>query len=87
MMTPDEVWSVLVELAGAREEGRRDFVHHAERTAPGELEYRFGGKLGFGGKVRSQYDGTWRVDCYLEDETPERRAIVEAVNARIGGAL
>lgn len=86
-MNPDAVWDVLVELAGATEYWRADFVHHAGTHKPGELEYRFGGKLGFGGKVRSRYDGTWSVDCYLEDETPERRAIIEAVNARIGGAL
>lgn len=83
-MSPDEVWDVLVEAAGAREAERDQFVHHAARTRPGDLEYRFCGVLGFGGKVRSQSDGTWSVDCYPEDSTPERRAVVEAVNARIG---
>lgn len=86
-MSPSEVWDVLIELAGATEYWRADFLHHAERTAPGELEYRFQGKLGFGGKVWSLYRGGWRVSCYKEDETPERLAIIEAVNARIGGAL
>ena len=86
-MKPDAVWDVLVEMAGAREEERDQFVRHAESTKPGDLEYRFCGKLGFGGKIRSQYDGTWSVDCYPEDSTPERRTIIEAVNARIGGSL
>lgn len=84
-MTPDAVWDVLMELAGATEDWRADFVRHATRLPMGDLEYRFGGKLGFGGKVRSRSDGTWSVDCYPEDETPERRAIVAAVNVRIGG--
>jgi hypothetical protein len=86
-MKPDAVWDVLVEMAGAREEERAQFVHHAETTKPGDLEYRFMGKLGFGGKVWSLYNGGWRIDCYLEDSTPARRKIIEAVNAKIGGAL
>ena len=83
MMEPDAVWDVLMELAGATEDWRADFVRHAGLN-PTDLEYRFGGKLGFGGKART--DGRrWWVDCYPEDKTPERRAIVAAVNARIGG--
>jgi hypothetical protein len=45
-------------------------------------EFRFGGKLGFGGKLFSNSRNVW-VDYYPEDRTPERDAIVERVNARI----
>jgi len=84
---PDAAWDVLVELAGAREDDRETFVRHAEQTPSGDLEYRFCGKLGFGGKIWSLTDDRWRIDCYPEDSTPERRAIIDAVNARIGGSL
>ena len=86
-MTSDEVWDVLVELAGASEERRSDFVRYAELTPEGDLEWRFQGSLGFGGKVWSLVGDNWRVDCYPEDSTPERRAVIDAVNARIGGSL
>ena len=82
-MDPNAVWDVLIELAGATEYWRENFVHSATQNST-DLEYRFQGTLGFGGKVRT--DGfRWWVDCYPEDETPERLAVIAAVNARIGG--
>jgi hypothetical protein len=35
------------------------------------------GKLGFGGKYRSNSN---KVDCYLEDETPEIIILIERLN-------
>lgn len=48
-------------------------------------EYRFCGALGFGGKFRNNgnRDGIPYVDCYLEDETPARRTMIEAANRRL----
>ena len=48
-------------------------------------EYRFMGALGFGGKFRNNgnRDNTPHVDCYREDETPARRAMVERANERL----
>lgn len=48
-------------------------------------EYRFIGKLGFGGKFRNNgnYDNTPYIDCYQEHATPERRAMMERANARL----
>ena len=43
-------------------------------------EWRFMGKLGFGGKYRS---GTNRVDCYSEDETPERLDLIKQINIKL----
>jgi len=72
------IFTVLVKEAGAHESGREDFVFHA---ISGTTEYRFQGALGFGGKFRPE---TWRVDCYPEDNTPERERMIKATNAALG---
>ncbi len=48
-------------------------------------EWRFIGKLGFGGKFRNNgnRDNVPYVDCYPENETPERRAMIERANERL----
>lgn len=48
-------------------------------------EYRFMGALGFGGKFRNDgnHDNVPYVDCYPEDATPERQAMIETANARL----
>lgn len=48
-------------------------------------EYRFMGDLGFGGKFRNNgnRDNTPYVDCYPENETPERLKMIEAANKRL----
>lgn len=81
------VWTILAEECGATSED--GFFHH--QTAGRVPEWRFGGKLGFGGKFwrnrTSRPDGSWGdywyVNCYAEDETPERRKAIEAANARL----
>lgn len=83
----EAVWQILVEMCGARSD--HGFIHH--QTSAHVTEWRFGGLLGFGGKFwrtsGHRPDGTWgeqwRVDCYIEDETPERRAIIDAANERL----
>lgn len=82
----DAIYDILVEHAGASP----DFNHRfdfARAMKSGAREYRFGGCLGFGGKYRPE---TNTVDCYSEDETAERRAVIQATNealrARNGGA-
>jgi hypothetical protein len=67
------VWDVLVIHVGAYDSSnaRADFILH--QTTGFCPEYRFGGTLGFGGKIyRTDARGRWRVSCYREDETPER---------------
>jgi hypothetical protein len=56
-------------------------VHH---FVEGCREYRFMGALGFGGKFWQQ---SMTVTCYPEDETPERRAIIERANAALADLL
>ena len=52
-------------------------------------EWRFCGKLGFGGKFRvnNNRNGCPYIDCYQEDETPERRALIEITNAELAAAF
>lgn len=89
ILTRDEAlaaWAVLVEVAGARDrpDDRDDFVRHATRA--GQVEYRFQGTLGFGGKF--YFDGwTARVGCYPEDRTPLRDAICEVATSRLRDAV
>lgn len=54
----------------------RDWVCH---------EYRFQGALGFGGKFRNNGNNANvpYVDCYREDETKARLAMIEAANKRL----
>ncbi len=56
---------------------RADFIHHA--THSDDLEYRFQGFLGFGGKFRN-HGKRWYIDCYTEDETPLRRMVIRRTN-------
>jgi hypothetical protein len=80
------VYSILVEECGAPDGQRVDFVYHAT-TQDGEhgagLEWRFQGSLGFGGKYYHHAGRQW-VDCYTEDETPERLASIQRAEARLG---
>lgn len=78
------VWRILVAECGASPNPDDELSFVMEYTADSAYspssEWRFGGCLGFGGKFR--YPGL-RVDCYPEDETPERNAAVLAANARL----
>lgn len=84
----DAAFTVLVEECGASESGREMFLAMADevrREAP--VEYRFQGALGFGGKFRMSHGIGGRlfmyVDCYPEDEMPERREMIARANRRL----
>lgn len=82
-MTKDKankVYDLLVSIGGAYEPDRDNFVYHHTESKQGCDEWRFSGKLGFGGKYRGRYN---RVDCYMEDETPERIKLMEELNAAL----
>lgn len=68
------IYTILVENAGANESWRDDFVYHMIK---GTKEYRFQGKLGFGGKL---YSNPLRISCYSEDCNSEREQIIKEVN-------
>ncbi len=80
-MTADllrQIHSILVAKAGACELDCEQFIYAHMYDAC--TEWRFCGLLGFGGKFQSR---TWMVDCYPEDETPERQNIVVETNAAL----
>jgi hypothetical protein len=97
MLDLDAAYTILVEECGAREDGRemfRTLLRHDIRRGDGGIEYRFQGALGFGGKFRTCYVNPpefdrYRlyVDCYREDETPERLAMIERANQRLADLL
>lgn len=71
------IYDILVSEAGARESERNDFIYHHCTDKYGCSEWRFQGKLGFGGKYRSTWNG---VTYYPEDETSEMVEIKNKVN-------
>jgi 5'-nucleotidase len=72
-----QVYDILVYLGGAPEGMRDTFIYaHCHDKYPTK-EWRFQGKLGFGGKYRSE---TNKVDCYSEDETTKRIELIKQMN-------
>lgn len=70
------IYDCLVKEGGAFERERERFIHEFTKQIP-TSEWRFRGKLGFGGKYR------WRtnsVDYYREDKTKEREQIIQTLN-------
>ncbi|MBK8037669.1 MAG: hypothetical protein IPK22_11115 [Verrucomicrobiaceae bacterium] len=76
----DSVFDALKNIGGAHESMRQDFIYHHARSADPCDEYRFQGKLGFGGKYWRKEN---RVSCYREDETPERLRLIIELDAAI----
>ena len=81
----NKVYDILVEI-GALEIMRDAFIH--TQSTEECNEWRFQGKLGFGGKFWNEWsylddEPKWRVSCYSEDETPEREKIIEETNQKL----
>ena len=78
------IYDILVQECGVLEGkdnyNRECFVSH--QTTEEVIEWRFCGKLGFGGKFWRN-GGKMYVNCYREDETPERLKMIEAANKRL----
>ena len=72
----NKIYDILVKKGGAYERMRGAFIYYTIEDMSWD-EWRFSGKLGFGGKYRS---GKNEVDCYSEDENPERLQIIEEIN-------
>lgn len=85
-----EIFHILAEECGyADPYNGRGFIEAIIAPQPdgGHIchEYRFQGALGFGGKFRNNgnRENTPYVDCYREDETPARLAMIKRANARL----
>jgi len=72
------VYDILVKEAGAPISLKENFMYHM--TNDNCSEYRFQGKLLFGGKYWSD---TNRVNYYREDKNEERDMIVERTNEKL----
>ena len=74
----NKVYDILVEVCGANSDNRNTFVHN--QTTEFQYEWRFMGNLGFGGKFKRGDHGSLSVDCYQEDSSPEKVAIMTKAN-------
>lgn len=74
----DTIYDILVEVCGAVETARGEFVDYVTQDID-RHEYRFSGSLGFGGKFYNN-SGRWYVSCYSEDETRERLEVIAKAN-------
>ena len=80
----DQVYDLLMQY-GAKESTRGEFLdyHCHERDRLGvdySREFRFMGRFGFGGKLRTEGMRWLRADYYSEDRTPERDRDCAALN-------
>jgi hypothetical protein len=77
-----KIYDILVEKCRAPADGKSSFVYvHTQRAHAG-TEWRFGGLLGSGGKFRNHRDRLY-VDCYIEDEDPEKLTFIAETNEAI----
>lgn len=77
----NKVYDLLVNIGGAKESERIDFIYsHCIDTYGCCIEWRFQGKLGFGGKYKSTWNG---VMCYSEDETTKRIKVIKELNEEL----
>jgi len=78
-----KIYKILEDI-GAPTSMRESFIW--SQTRDDIHEWRFQGKLGFGGKFWNEWSyieekHKWRVSCYTEDETPEREKLINDTNS------
>jgi len=82
-----KVWDVLVKHVGAQADGVDFFLSCCamEYRTGRTMEYRFQGKLGYGGKVwlNNGHDKPPYVNCYQEDETPALKRFMTIANKEL----
>ena len=76
----NKIYDLLVLIGGAIEREREGFLFWHCKSKDGCDEYRFQGKLGFGGKYFS-FDNV--VNCYSEDLNTERSELIEKLNEEL----
>lgn len=83
----NQIYDILCDHAGCyrAKEGeidlsRMSFIRYA--TEGTWTEFRFGGLLGFGGKVWNNA-GRWYVSCYPEDEKKRQTRAITETNAAL----
>ena len=81
----EKIYDILEEI-GASSNMRDSFIHIQTNSQCDE--WRFMGKLGFGGKFWNEWSYSankpkWRVSCYLEDENEKTIKIIEETNNKL----
>lgn len=76
------IFNILMAECGAIESDRDQFMRWFIE-GPG-IEFRIGGKLGFGGKFWKNSD-RYYVSCYPEDMKAKQKKIITKVNALLEG--
>jgi hypothetical protein len=75
-----KIFDILVELGGARESDKPDFIYSHCDYEYGCREWRFCGHFGFGGKYRSSSN---TVTFYSEDSTDKRIKLRDEINNKL----
>ncbi len=75
----NKIYDILVTI-GAKESERESFLYYQTESEYQYNEWRFQGKLAYGGKF---YNDTNTIDCYTEDLTPERERIINEINIKL----
>lgn len=81
----NKIWEILVRHAGQREDNRErlDFIRCLTQQWDSQnVEWRFCGALGFGGKLYYNNNGLY-VNCYTEDLNPKREQILQTTNSAL----
>lgn len=75
----NKIYNILIKYAGTYPRMRDTFIqnHITERPCK---EWRFGGKLGFGGKYWSEDN---KVSCYPEDKTESMTILINNINSEL----
>ena len=82
-----KIGKILIEIGGANPKILQSdydaFLSYlTDDKSRWDIEYRFMGHLGYGGKFRTTYN-SWKVDCYSESETPERLKLISRINKEL----
>lgn len=81
-----KIGKILIEIGGANPKiilPDSDFLLYlSDDKSRWDIEYRFMGHLGYGGKFRTTYN-SWKVDCYSESENPERLKLIDRINKKL----
>lgn len=80
----EPIYDIIEACCGAQADGRGEFVAYMRGERNGE--WRFGGWLGFGGKLYSSSQGVY-VDCYPEHRSPLAAFAIKTANERIEALL
>ena len=77
----EKVYDILFGICGANPLERERFYQYFKNTEL-PLEWRFQGKLGFGGKFYKTHEKMY-VSCYPEDMNPKRMSVITRANNKL----